>query len=142
MKNLLIPLLFICVLGSAQTRPIAIIGYHIGTVALGAIADAQFDEGNKNLAHMLHATEVVTLISGPFIFDVKRNEALAYILSYGFLRFSFFDSAYNLTRDLPILFNGSTSTYDRVMNTVPEHGRAFMKSWSLVVGVSIPIKYF
>lgn len=141
MKTLL--LLFICVTATAQdwTRPVAIIGYHIGTVALGAVADAQFDEGNKNLAHILHATEVVTLISGPFIFGVKKHEAVNYILTYGFMRFTFFDSVYNLTRDLPILYNGTTSNYDRFMNQIPPHGKAWYKSWSFIVGISIPIKY-
>ena len=120
-------------------RGLAIAGYHVGTVALGAVADAQFDMGNKNAAHFLHAVEIGAVIGGPFIFKIERSEALSYILSYGFIRFSLFDSFYNATRDLPLLYNGTTSAYDRFMNTVPDHGKAWAKSWSLVVGFAIPI---
>ena len=120
-------------------KGLAVAGYHIGTVALGAIADAQYDMGNKNLSHTLHAVEVGALISGPFIFKVKKGEALSYVLSYSFIRFSFFDSFYNMQRDLPIMYNGTTSTYDEVMSKMPDHGKAFYKSWSLVLGFAIPI---
>ena len=122
-------------------KPLAIIGYHIGTVALGAIGDAMMDEGNKNLGHALQACEVGALIGGPFLFKIQRSEALAYLANYGFMRFSLFDSFYNMTRDLPVLYNGTSSNYDRFMNTIPPDGRVFMKTWSLVVGISFPIKY-
>ena len=150
MKNLLLILtLSLCLssFGQRQTtwqridRPLAIIGYHIGTVALGAVGDAMMDEGNKNLGHALQAAEVGALIGGPFLFNVHRDEWLPYVASYCFFRFSFFDSFYNMSRDLPILYNGTTSGYDRVMNTIPPDGRAWMKTWSLIVGVSIPIKH-
>ena len=122
-------------------KGLAVAGYHTATIALGAVADAQYDMGNKNLSHALHAAEVGALISGPFIFKVGRSDALNYIASYGFLRFSFFDSFYNMTRDLPLMYNGTTSTYDEVMSKMPDHGKYFVKSWSLVVGFSIPITF-
>jgi len=121
-------------------KGLAVVGYHVGTVALGAIGDAQYDMGNKEWGHALKAMEVGALIGGPFIFHVQRSEALSYLLSYGFLRFSFFDSFYNITRDLPLLYNGSTSTYDQVMSRMPDHGKAWYKSCSLVMGFAIPIK--
>jgi len=120
-------------------RPVGIIAYHVGTVALGAVADGLYDDGHKNLSHALHAAEVGALIGGPFVFHVKRSEALSYVLSYGFIRLSLFDAVYNGTRDLPLLYNGTTSTYDKVMGKIPPDGRAFIKSWSFVVGISIPI---
>lgn len=123
-------------------RGILVASYHIGTVALGAIGDAQYDQGNKEWGHALHAMEVGALIGGPFIFKIQRSEALSYILSYGFLRFSFFDSFYNMTRDLPLLYNGSTSKYDQFMVKMPDHGEAWYKSCSLVLGFAIPIKSF
>ena len=39
-------------------RPIAIIAWHIGTVAAGAIGDALYDTGNKNWGKVLQATEI------------------------------------------------------------------------------------
>ena len=150
MKSLLLILtLSLCLssFGQRQTtwqridRPLAIIGYHVATVALGSIGDAMMDEGNKNLGHALQAAEVGALIGGPFLFHVQRSEALSYLATYGFMRLSLFDSFYNVSRDLPLLYNGTTSSYDRLMNTIPPDGRAWIKSWSLVVGISIPIKY-
>ena len=124
-------------------KGLAVVGYHTATIALGAIADAQYDMGNKEWSHALHAAEVGALIGGPFIFKPKgTSEIASYILSYGFIRFSFFDGFYNMTRDLPINYVGSTSGYDKFMSKVPPDGRAFMKSWSLVLGVSIPLTSF
>ena len=122
-------------------RGLTVVGYHVGTIALGAIADAQYDEGNKNLSHALHAAEVGALISGPFVFKVSKSEAFHYIGSYVFLRFSFFDSFYNVTRNLPVLYNGTTSGYDRFMNTMPDDGKAWWKSMSLIVGVAFPLNH-
>ena len=144
MKKLLIVIcLFLFVNINAQNwkRGLAVAGYHIGTIALGAVADGLYDNGDKNWAHALHAAEVGALIGGPFLFKPRGGSEIAsYILSYGFLRFSFFDSFYNMTRDLPLLYNGSTSAYDRFMSTMPDHGKAWYKSCTLVVGFAIPIK--
>ena len=143
MKTLLTVLLLSIVLSATAqkwVRPVTIISYHIGTVAIGAIGDAVYDEGNKSLAHGLKAMEVGMLIGGPFLFDIKRSEALSYILSYGFIRLSLFDAMYNGTRGLPILYNGTTSSYDKFMRQIPPDGRAFIKSCSLIVGFSIPLK--
>jgi hypothetical protein len=135
-------ILSVCVNVSAQNwkRGLAVAGYHIGTVALGAVADGLYDEGHKEWGHALHAAEVGALVGGPFIFKVKRNEALSYLLSYGFIRVGTFDSFYNLTRDLPLLYNGTTSTYDNIMNTIPPHGKVWYKSFSIIIGFTIPIK--
>ena len=70
MKSLLLILtLSLCLssFGQRQTtwqridRPLAIIGYHVATVALGAVGDAMMDDGNKNLGHALQAAEVGAL---------------------------------------------------------------------------------
>jgi len=122
-----------------NARPLGVIAYHLGTVALGSVADGLYDEGHKEWAHALHALEVGALISGPFIFKIKLREAGWYIVSYGALRFATFDLGYNAVRGLPALYNGSTSWYDNVMSKVPDHGEAFMKTISFTLGVSIPI---
>lgn len=110
-------------------KGLAIAGYHIGTVALGAVADGFYDNGQKEASHLLHAAEIGVVIGGPFLFHIDRSDALGYILSYGFIRLSLFDSFYNMTRDLPLLYNGTTSLYDDVMNTMPDHGKAWLKGW-------------
>jgi len=122
-----------------NARPLGMIAYHIGTVALGSTADGLYDEGHKEWAHALHAVEVAALISGPFIFKVKLNEAGWYLASYAALRFSTFDLGYNLVRGLPPLYNGSTSWYDKTMSKMPDSGEVWIKSIFLTVGVSIPL---
>lgn len=144
MKSIIIILLLLISFNlTAQKwiRPVSIIAYHTGTIALGAIGDGLYDQGNKQWSHAFHAAEVGALIGGPLLFKVDRSEALSYILSYGFLRFSFFDSFYNATRGLPVLYNGTTSKYDEIMNQMPNSGKAFYKSWSLIIGVAIPLDY-
>ena len=138
-------LIFISIAMNAQNwkKGLAIVGYHTATIAIGAIGDAQYDMGNKEWGHALKAVEVGALIGGPIIFKPRgSSEIAAFICSYGFLRFSFFDGFYNMTRDLPLFYNGTTSTYDKVMSTMPDHGKAWVKSCSLVVGFAIPIKSF
>lgn len=143
MKNITtILLLFLCLTVTAQDwRPAAVIGYHVGTVVIGAVADGLFDEGHKDWGHALHALEVGALIGGPFIFNIKRSDALSYILSYGFIRLSLFDLAYNVTRDMEYNYVGSTSGYDKFISKIPPDGRAWIKTWSLVVGFAIPINH-
>ena len=140
-RYLIILFAFIAINVSGQNwkRGLAIAGYHVGTVALGAVADGLYDEGYKEWAHALHAAEIGAIIGGPFVFKLQRSDALAYILSYGFIRFGLFDGFYNMTRDLPYYYNGSTSKYDQVMSTIPEYGRAWYKSFSIVAGFSIPL---
>jgi len=63
MKNLL--LIFILSLSlslNAQrwVRPVEIIAYHVGTVAIGAVGDAMYDEGNKEWGHASTVPTVVT----------------------------------------------------------------------------------
>jgi len=120
-------------------RSFAIIGYHLGTVALGAVGDGLRDEGHKEWGHAFRAAEVGALIGGPFLFRVKRDEAVWYVLDYGFLRLATFDAMYNATRGLPVLYNGTTSKYDELMNTIPDHGKAWIKAWSLSLGFVIPL---
>ena len=124
-------------------KGLAVVGYHALTIAAGAVADGLYDDGYKEWSHALHAVEVGALITGPFIFKPRgTSEIAAYICSYGFLRFSLYDGFYNMTRDLPLMYNGTTSEYDKFMSKIPDHGKAWIKSCSLIVGISIPIKSF
>ena len=125
--------------GQDWKRGLAIAGYHVACVGLGAVADGLYDDGYKEWSHALHAVEIGGIISGPFIFKLDRSDALSYILSYGFIRLSLFDAFYNATRGLPYDYVGNTSEYDKFISEIPPHGRTFIKSWSLIVGFAIPI---
>ena len=75
MRHLTIILLFACLSLNAQNwkKGLAVAGYHLGTVALGAIGDGLYDSGSKEWSHALHAAEVGALISGPFVFNLGHG---------------------------------------------------------------------
>lgn len=123
-------------------QAIGSIAWNIGTVAIGAVGDGVYDNGNKQLGHALKAAEVGMLISGPFVLGLDKWDGIPYIASYAMIRFALFDGFYNASRGLPALNTGSTSYYDDVTSKVPPHGLVFAKSIMLIAGVSIPIKEF
>ncbi len=123
-------------------RGAAAVLWQIGTVAAGGLGDGLMDNSNKNWGHALRAVEVGMLISGPFVFDLDRRDTWAWLSSYGFIRLGMKDGFYNVSRGLPLGYVGTTSQYDKLMRGVPEHGRYFIKSISIVAGVAIPIKHF
>lgn len=125
-------------------RGIGIAAYHLGTVALGAVGDGLYLNGEKEWAHALQAAEVLALASGPFVFHMKKKEWLPYISSYAFIRFAMFDGIFNATAGLPVDYIGSTSYYDKFRQELnaPPGGWYFAKGLSLVLGIGITIKYF
>jgi len=125
--------------GLRNNRAFGIIIWQLGTVAAGAVGDAMRDNGQKHWGHVLRAAEVGMLIGGPFIHKITLRESPWYILDYGFMRLAAYDFAYNITRGLPPLYNGVTSHYDEFMNTIPPHGKAWIKGWSFVLGFVIPL---
>ena len=140
-------LIFLTIAVSSQAqnwkRGLAVVVYHTATIALGAVADGLYDDGYKEWGHALHAVELGAVLAGPFIHKPRgAAEIVSYLISYGFLRFSFFDAFYNWTRGLPMNYIGSTSHYDQFFAQMPPDGRAWWKSCSLVVGIAIPIKSF
>lgn len=137
---ILLTLITINTTGQNWKKGLAVVGYHTATICLGALGDSQYDLGNKEWGHALHAAEVGMLLGGGFIWKPRgTSEIVSYILSYGFLRLSLYDAFYNWNSGLPVNFVGSTSEYDKFMSKIPPHGRTFIKSWSLVIGISIPI---
>lgn len=146
MKYFSIILLFFCLSLNAQNwkKGLAVAGYHLATCAVGAIGDAQNDMGNKDLGHGLKAVEIGMLAGGPFLYKATFKEwpgFLLYFSVYGMMRFTGYDGFYNVTRDLPLLYNGESSYYDRFMNNFPDAGKAWYKTMSFGLGIGISIKY-
>ena len=125
-------------------RAFAIVGYQIGTIALGAVGDGLDDSGHKEWGHTLKALEVGALMSGPFIFKMTKRDYLPYVSGYVFMRFALFDNIYNASRGLPGDHIGSVSWYDRMREELnaPPVGWGFAKGLSFVLGVGINFKYF
>lgn len=122
-----------------HSRTIGITAYHMATVAVGSLGDAMNDEGQKNLGHALKAVEVGMLISGPMIWKVQWKESGVYLATYVLHRVAEYDLYYGLYRDLGPMYNGGSSTWDKTMNTIPPHGRAFIKTFSFGMAIVIPI---
>jgi len=120
-------------------KRLLIVLYLVTAVVVGAIADGLFDEGLKIWGHTLGAVEVCLLLSGAFVFDLRRRDWFAFAAAYVCLRIAGFDYVYNLVRGLPILEVGSTSAWDNVISLFPPHGLVFVRSIFLVVGIFIPI---
>ena len=88
----------------------------VGSIALEAIADACYDNGNKFAGHALQATSTGLLLASPFLLDIDRGKCGWYFLSYLTFRIALFDPIYNLSRGLPVGYIGSTSAWDRGLN--------------------------
>ena len=121
-------------------RPYYIIGYLIATVLIAATGDALFDSGAKIWGHSLEAVEVLLLISGPFIFQFKRRDWWAYVITLVAFRIAFFDYTYNLVRGLPLTFIGHTSWWDIIISKQYPSGLLFGRIIFLILGVALPIK--
>jgi len=130
--------------GQNWKKGLAVAGYHMSTVVVGALGDAYNDEGQKDLGHALKAVEVGMLVSGPFLYKWAFKEYpdfLLYCSVYPMMRFAAYDGFYNATRDLPLLYNGESSHYDRFMNNFPDAGKAWYKTMVFGLGIGISIKY-
>ena len=114
------------------------------SVILGGVGDGFNDNGMKPLGHSLNALSIVPLLIAPFVLDISDYKWASYILSYTFIRFALYDAGYNITRGLPLAYLGNSSLYDRALRSTksPDSWIIGMKSLSLVVGFSIPIRYY
>ena len=123
------------------SRPTLSILWQVATVLAGGIGDGLMDNGSKHWGHALRAVEAGMLISGPFVFDLERRDALPWLSGYLLFRVGMKDWAYNLTRELPLTYTGTTSVYDDVMSGIPPHGQVWIKSICIMTGFGITIKH-
>ena len=115
------------------------------TIVLDAMGDSFNDTGRKTIGHSLNALSIGSLLLAPVLLDLTTENWILYGITYIGLRISFFDPVYNLTRGLPIGFIGSTSAWDRTIKQMTGPGQSWLlgiRSLSLVVAISIPIKYY
>lgn len=110
-------------------------------VAVGAVSDGLNDDGAKRAGHVLGALEVGLLISGAFLFDLRRRDWVAFLVIYVCWRIVGFDYAYNLTRGLPILYLGESSFWDSFFSKQLPAGVTFARIIFLSLGVCLPFKY-
>ena len=149
MKTLTTILLIFAFLSTEAQRPsqkesIKTLALFTTSIVLSAVGDGLNDSGNKTLGHALNATSTGLLLTSPFILSPQKDNWLWYIASYSFIRASIFDASYNLSRGLPLTYVGNSSLWDKALGATksPPGAIIFGKSLCLIVGFSIPIKYF
>ena len=114
------------------------------SIVFEAVGDACYDNGNKVAAHILQATSTGILLASPFLLDFDRSKCGWYFLSYLTFRVALFDPIYNLSRGLQVGYIGSTSYWDKGMETFAAPG--IMQLWGrsvvLTFGISITLDKF
>jgi hypothetical protein len=81
------------------------------------------------------------LVASPFILNVDKRNWGWYAASYISLRIGIFDSAYNVTRGLPIGYVGDSSLWDKGIKATrtPEGWLHMGRTFFFTVGFLIPI---
>lgn len=133
----------------SYTEALKSISLNVSSIALEMVGDGLLDEGrqigNQNMmawGHTLQGTSVAVLLSKPLFQKKLDNRSIAAdIASYGFIRFGIANPAYNITRDLPLFYAGTTSFTDNFINKTksPNSWRGIYHGLSFVIGGSIAL---
>ena len=93
-----------------------IIGLYAASIILNGIGDGLNNSNYKTAGHVINALSIGVLVTSPFLIDYNKKKWYWYLASYTSLRIGLFDSAYNLTRKLPLRYVGTTSPTDKFYN--------------------------
>lgn len=108
---------------------------------MDAVGDGFNDDGQKVIGHAMNAASTGILVASPFILNVKKENWGWYAASYISLRIGMFDTAYNLTRNLPPGYVGNSSIWDKAVSATesPDNWLLMGRGFFLTVGIMIPI---
>ena len=122
---------------------VKVISLFVGSIVLDAFGDALCDDGHKGWGHTFNAASVGLLVTAPLYLEISFKELGWYLASYVSLRIAIFDPVYNLSRDLPLNYIGTTSTWDKALQKISPPGNTLLwgRAAFLTVGISIPIKH-
>ena len=115
-----------------------VIALYSASVILNGIGDGLNDSKQKTAGHLFNAASVGVLVLSPAILDYQKDKWYWYLLSYTCIRAGLFDVTYNLTRNMPANFTGSTCITDKFYNA---HGISplYPRAIFFVVGFTIPL---
>jgi len=123
---------------------VKIITIFVGSIALDAIGDALYDNGNKFGGHAFSAAATGLLIASPFILNVDKRKWPLYFASYIGFRIALFDPIYNTTRGLPVGYIGDTSYWDKGLQEFnpPTGIQMFGRAVIFTFAITMTIKEF
>jgi len=116
------------------------LGLFTGSIILNSIGDGLNDSGNKDWGHICNAASIGLTLSIPLLIDVNKDNWIAYLLEYTFIRFAIFDYAYNMAAGNKYNYIGNSNFYDKALGNTDHLG--FAKVMVLTVGVSINFQQF
>lgn len=122
-----------------KTDKIVTVSLFTASIVLNALGDGLNDSNRKTQGHICNALSIGSLLAIPLTTNVNKKKWYIYPLSYAFIRFSTFNPVYNRTRNLPINYTGTTSIDDKFWNSIKQRPDLFVRSVSLVVGISLPL---
>jgi hypothetical protein len=124
-------------------KPYLIILYLISAVVLGAAGDAlMLESGLKVWAHIFTAVETLLLISGIALFKIQLRQLFLWIVIYTSLRIGIFDYIWNWVAGEDLLYVGSTSLWDKVVQMVLPMGMIFIRLLFTCLGIGLILRYF
>ena len=115
-----------------------VIALYSGSIILNGIGDGLNGSNQKTVGHLFNAASIGALLLSPALFNYQKDNWIWYILSYTCLRAALFDIAYNLTRNLPFNYIGSTSITDKAYNSLGV-SPVFPRAIFFAVGFAIPL---
>lgn len=96
------------------------VGLFSTSIVLNAVGDGLYDEKKKLLSKSFRAGSIATLLAVPLVTHVEKKDAVNYVVTFSCLRYTLFDAGYNLTRNLPYDYMGTTSHHDRILGKIPK----------------------
>jgi hypothetical protein len=144
MKKLLIILLLFSTLTAhaQQGKALKVLGTAFAFSILNGIGDGLNDSGHKTAGHAVNALSYATLAAGTIWSEPERKDWWRHLIIYGGARYVTFDASYNLTRDLPITYIGTTAGSDRLLKKVPAGFRTYTKGVVFVTTVGFTFNEF
>ena len=113
----------------------------ITILILKALTDALFFRGKKRLSKWVEEAWFIVLVILAWTHNRQsENEFIAVLMCYYFLRAAIFDTLYNIFANLPIIYKGSTSSWDDYMKKLTTWQYAALKLFLLAISLIIYFK--
>lgn len=115
---------------------------YLGSVVANGIGDGLNDSGKKEWGHAMNAISISLLVVSPFIHNYNQDVWWKPLIKYSFIRIGFFDWTYNMTRQLPVTYIGTSSWWDQGMQKLnPPDGFAMGRIVFTTIGFAIPVTH-